>query len=118
MISLPVLSDWHQTAHSLHAAAQLLGAIRQLVREPVENYLELAMRIESNGLSTERLPSGGTVFLDFERAAIVYTPKPGELVNDTPLTVDITTSANYGRALYRVFTAIARFRARLAGPQT
>jgi hypothetical protein len=156
----------------------LLGAIRQLVREREANYLELALRIEPNGLSTDLLPSGGTVALDFARAALVYTPaagaaiqielagqsqpslfealvaaldargaglapiscqhrsftqaflaaldardhvfkpKPGELTNDAPLAVDARVSAEYGRALYRVFTAAARFRARLAGPQT
>jgi hypothetical protein len=156
----------------------LLGAIRQLVRPRVPNYLELALRVETNGLSTDALPAGGRALLDFDRAALVFTPasgaavqialagqsqaslleallaamdargagvvarssarmsftqaflaaidardhpfkpKPGELTSDAPLTVDPRVSADYGSALYRIFTATARFRARLAGPQT
>lgn len=42
----------------------------------------------------------------------------GRLTGDAPLTVDPATGAAYGEALYRVFTAVARFRARLTGPQT
>lgn len=177
MTYLPTLENWEPTARGLHKAAELLGAIRQLVREPVANYLELALRIERAALATEALPTGGSVRLDFGRAALVYTcpagnehpfplagqsqvslfeallaemhahgdtlasPRPGEthvraflaaldakghplkrqdgaLTSDEPLTVDVATSAAYGEALYRVFTAVARFRARMAGPQT
>lgn len=177
MNDLPALEQWEPTARGLHKAAELLGAIRQLVREPVANYLELALRIERAGLSTEALPTGGSVRLDFGRAALVYTcpagnehpfpvagqsqrslfeallaemhahgdtlappqpgethvhallgalegrghvlrPKDGELTSDEGLTVDPATSAAYGAVLYQVFTAVARFRARLVGPQT
>ena len=178
MTALPTLTNWEQTSHSLHKAAMLLGAIRQLVRPREANYLELALRIEPTGLSTDVLPTGGNVLLDFTQAALVYTcphgerhpaipltghsqvslleallglmadhdeaiappqpgqsyvasflaalessghvfkPKPGELTSDMPLAVDRSVSAEYARAVYRVFTAAARFRARLAGPQT
>jgi hypothetical protein len=178
MTALPTLTNWEETSHSLHKAAMLLGAIRQLVRPRQANYLELALRIEQGGLSTDRLPTGGNILLDFTRAALVYTcpagehhpaivltghsqvslleallrlmadhdeaiapaqpgqsyvaaflaalesnehvfkPKPGELTNDAPLVLDPGVSADYARALYRVFTAAARFRARLEGPQT
>jgi hypothetical protein len=178
MTALPALANWEQTSHSLHAAAQLLGAIRQLVRPRESNYLELALRVEPNGLSTDTLPAGGVVQLDFERAALVFTPKsgaaaevplngqsqaslleallgameargaglvarssehisltqaflaaldahghpfkpkPGELTSDASLALDPRISADYGRALYRIFTATARFRAHLTGPQT
>src|SRR5919202_4026234 len=177
MATLPALSGWEASSHSLHAAAQLLGAMRMLVRERVPNYLELAMRIEPMGLSTDTLPGGGTVRLDFGQAALVYTPpqgapvaiplaghsqaslfealletmaargqvlgppsrgerlvsallaalearghpfkpKPGELTNDAPLMVDPRVSGQYMDALYRIFTAVARFRARLTGPIT
>jgi hypothetical protein len=178
MTPLPTLYGWEQSAHSLHQAAQLLGAIRILVRDPVPNSLELAMRIEPHGLSTEILPAGGEVLLDFQRAAMVYTPgvsepvtipladhsqaslfetllvamaaqgdmlvprsdermsytqallmalearghrfkpQPGELTNDAPLTIDPRVSAEYIEALYRIFTATARFRARLIGSMT
>jgi hypothetical protein len=177
MTRLPALERWEPTAHGLHAAARLLGAVRRLVRERVPSYLHLALRVERAGLSTETLPTGGSVRLDFGRAALVYicpagedhplplaghsqrslfeallaemhahgdalaTPEPGqphveavmaalasqgfvpskpddELTGDLPLEVEPTTSAGYGEALYRVFTALARFRARLEGPQT
>jgi hypothetical protein len=71
MSTLPALKGLEETIHSLHQAAQLLGAIRMLVREPQPNYLELALRIEPNGLSSEDLPGGGSVLLDFEQAALV-----------------------------------------------
>lgn len=40
MTKLPPLTGWEQSAHSLHQAAALLGAIRMLVNKPVPNYLE------------------------------------------------------------------------------
>jgi hypothetical protein len=76
-MKFPPLENWEQTSHSLHQAAQILGAIRMLTRDPVPNYLELALRIEPDGLSTERLPSGGEVRLDFERGVVVCAPKDG-----------------------------------------
>jgi Family of unknown function (DUF5996) len=169
------LTNWEMTSHSLHRAAQLLGEIRMFVRESVPNYLELALRVESYGLSTDMLPSGGTVVLDFNKAAVNVNTKDGEyicihleghtqaslletilkvlssqqqglvnkkgdsftevflaslhakghkldgsleLTSTEPLTVDTKTSAEYGQALYSVFTATARWKARLAGPQT
>jgi hypothetical protein len=178
MTPLPSLAKWERTSHSLHEAAMLLGAIRQLTFPRVPNYLELAMRVEPGGLSTDALPGGGVVLLDFVRAAMTYTPKvgapitiplvgqsqvslleallialdtrgeellarpddqwsftqtllmrlargghpfqpkPGELTSDAPLTIDHNASVEYAQALYRVFTATARFRARLSGPQT
>src|SRR5262245_46945803 len=79
-MKLPSLANWEHSSHSLHAAALLLGAIRQLVRPHETNYLELALRIEPNGLSTDRLPGGGAVLLDFARAALVYRPAAGAAV--------------------------------------
>lgn len=172
---LPSLSGWEQSAPSLHKAAQLLGAIRMLVRERVPNYLELALRIEPSGLSTDVLPSGGTIVLDFVRAALLITSKSASatsialtdhtqaslletllstldqqsqgltpqqdgsyskgfltalhakhhmlegsltLTSNEPLYVDPKVSAEYIQALYRIFTATARWRARLVGQQT
>jgi hypothetical protein len=178
MTPLPSLAEWERTSHSLHGAAMLLGAIRQLAFPRVPNYLELAMRVEPNGLSTDQLPGGGVVLLDFVQAAMTYTPKagtpvsiplagqsqvsllealliamdtrgegllarpddqwsytqtllmqiarsghpfqpkPGDLASDAPLTIDGGANAEYAQALYRVFTATARFKGRLVGPQT
>lgn len=172
---LPALTGWEESAHSLHRAAELLGAIRMLVRDPMPNYLELALRVDPSGLSTDVLPSGGSAVLDFGKAALIVTSKSGaqaslelnahtqaslleavlgtldangeglaparngslskgflaalhakmhtlygslELTSTEPLTVDPKVSAEYGAALYGVFTAIARWKARLTGPQT
>jgi hypothetical protein len=178
MTPLPSLAKWERTSHSLHDAAMLLGAIRQLANPRVPNYLELAVSVERTGLSTDTLPGDGVVLLDFVCAAMTYTPKagvpvsiplagqsqvsllealliamdtrserllarpddqwsftqallmriatsglpfhhkPGELTSDAPLTIDSGASAEYAQALYRVFSAATRFRARLTGPQT
>jgi hypothetical protein len=174
MTLLP-LNNWEASSHSLHRAAQLLGAIRMLVRESVPNFLELALRIEPYGLSTDTLPSGGTVVLDFNKAAVNVNTKDGEyicihleghtqaslletilkvlasqgqdlvkkkgdsfteafllalhakghkldgsleLTSKASLVVDTNISAEYGQALYRVFTATARWKAKLVGQQT
>lgn len=45
-------------------------------------------------------------------------PKMEDLTGVTPLEVDQALSADYINSLYRVFTATARFRARLTGPMT
>jgi hypothetical protein len=47
-----------------------------------------------------------------------FLPKREEIADETPLEMDLDLSADYSRVLYRVFTATARFRARLVGPQT
>jgi Family of unknown function (DUF5996) len=41
-----------------------------------------------------------------------------DLLNDAPIQVDPTVATDYARVLWRVFTAISRFRARLTGPVT
>ena len=69
----PSLPGWADTANGLHRAAQILGAIRMLTREPALNYLELALRVLPDGLSGEALPSGGAVTLDFTRAAVIVS---------------------------------------------
>jgi hypothetical protein len=174
-MKLPALNNWQSTARGLHLAAQLLGGIRMLVREAVPNFLELALRIEANGLSTDTLPSGGSVLLNFDKAALVVSSAKGkaselaingqtqtsllekllqtldeqgqslvakkdgsfakgflaalhakghkldgslELTSTETITVDTQVSGNYGQALYRVFTATSRWRARLVGQQT
>lgn len=65
------------TLESLHTAARLLGAVRLLVFERQPNFLELGLKITPDGLSTDRLPEGGEVTLDFRRLALVYQPGNG-----------------------------------------
>src|SRR5919199_3220967 len=178
MTTLAPLSQWEATAHSLHKAAQIPGAIRLLVLDPVPNYLEWSLVIRSEGLSTGPLPFGGEVLLDFAQCAMLYRPATGEpsavsllgqsqasvleallatmesqgqtlaapangrmsrtdallaalearghvftprradLADEAPLEIDPRLSADYSRVLYQIFTATARFRARLTGPMT
>lgn len=47
-----------------------------------------------------------------------YPPKHEQLADERPLEIDPETAARYAVAQYRVFTALARFRARLLGPMT
>ncbi len=177
-MKLPALTNWEATAHSLHKAAQLLGGIRTLFIDPVPNYLELAMAIKPEGLSTGPMPFGGEVILNFRQAAMVYEPEAGRPVavslaghsqvslfeavlaalaangktlapktdqhrslidafldallarghrpqpkrerftSEAPLEIVPQLAADYADALYRIFTATARFRARLTGPMT
>ncbi len=178
MMLLPSLTNWEKTAHSLHQATQLLGAIRMFLFEPMPNFLELPMQIKSYGLSTGLLPGGGEIRLDFQQIALIYQPASGdstaillaghsqaslfeallsvltaggqvlvpktadhpsfvdafyaalvarghqlippraELTRDTPLEVVPQLAADYAQVLHRIFTATARFRARLVGPMT
>ncbi|MBZ0292877.1 MAG: DUF5996 family protein [Anaerolineae bacterium] len=41
-----------------------------------------------------------------------------DVTDETPFEIDPTTAADYAQALYTIFTAVARFRARLFGPQS
>jgi hypothetical protein len=45
-------------------------------------------------------------------------PKRDKLTHQTPLEADAQLAADYAEALYRVYTAMARFRARLLGPMS
>jgi hypothetical protein len=76
-MSMPALTDWGQTARSLHEAAQLLGLVRVSQVPPVPNYLELALTVTPDGLSTGRLPAGDAVYLDFGAGRLVYHTADG-----------------------------------------
>lgn len=76
----PSLDKAQSTIHSLHTAARLLGAVRLLVFERQPNFLELGLKVTPTGLSTDRLPAGGAVRLDFTRLALVYQPANDSVV--------------------------------------
>ncbi len=82
---LPMLVPWDETAHSLHQAAKLLGVIRVLLFDHDPNYLELALKVKPQGLSTDILPGGSEVTLDFKQAAMIVQPGTGSAVS-IPLT--------------------------------
>lgn len=69
---LPSLKQWEMTRAGLHQAAQVLGAVRQQVAEPLPNYLHLGLQVCPEGLTTGPLPFGGELILDFARHAIRY----------------------------------------------
>jgi hypothetical protein len=52
----------------------------------------------------------------FAQAGYKVEPNRAKITHETPLEVDAGLAADYAEALYRVFTALARFRARLLGP--
>jgi Family of unknown function (DUF5996) len=78
-MKLPELNNWESTAQSLHKAAQILGALRLLVFERQSNWLELAMKPVPQGLSTDVMPGGGELILDFANAEMQYKHSNGEL---------------------------------------
>ena len=71
---LPSLENAQPTIQNLHAVSRLLGTIRVLAFERQPNYLELGLKITPNGLSTDVLPTGGEIILDFRQLALVYKP--------------------------------------------
>lgn len=175
---LPSLDHAQPTLLALHAVARLLGAVRLLVHQREPNYLELGLKIVPEGLSTDLLPAGGVVVLDFTRLALVYRaasgdetaiplsgstqaalleallaaiharelaaivphavgqsytdamfratdgfvnrikPKRDDLSDSAPLAFDAQVAADYAKALYAIFTGVARFRAHLNGSMT
>jgi hypothetical protein len=77
---LATLENAQPTLHNLHTAAMLLGAVRVLVFERQSNYLELGMKVVPDGISTDMLPNGGEVTLDFRQLALNYQPADGAAV--------------------------------------
>ncbi len=74
---LPSLDAAQPTIHALHTVARLLGALCLLVFEHQPNYLELGLAITPNGLSTDLMPAGGKITLDFAELALIYQPASG-----------------------------------------
>lgn len=74
---LPDLDRAQPTLQNLHTVARLLGAVRLLVFERRPNFLELGLKVKPDGISTELLPAGGEVTLDFRQLALVYQPTSG-----------------------------------------
>ena len=173
---LQTQANWRETLTSLHRAARVLATVHRLAREPLPNYLELALNVTPTGLAAARLPRGGQAALDFAQPALVYTPAQGDaqtfplrghsqaslftaffgalrtvdladvlpadgdvgqavlaalatrgrrktpaletLLDAAPLVVAPQAAADYVVIVYSLFTALARFRARLSGLMT
>lgn len=173
---LEMQANWRETLTSLHRAARVLATVHRLVREPLPNYLELALYVTPTGLATAGLPRGGQAVLDFVQPALIYTSARGDaqtfplqghsqatlfaaffgalrmadladvlpaggdvsqavlatlaargrrktpaletLFDVTPLVIAPQVAADYALIVYRMFMALARFRARLSGLMT
>jgi hypothetical protein len=138
---LPDLLNWELTRDNLHRSTKLLNAVRLRYLEPMPNHLHHSLVITPNGLSTGVFSTGGgaansEVQLDFKTASVndvalnghsLKTLSAQVLVNagldvpmtnlsdDTPFEVNVGLAKDYAQTLYSVFTAVARFRARLLG---
>lgn len=79
-MSLAKLENWLITAHGLHKGALLLGVLQRLTQPPQPAYLELGLRVQKNGFSTGKLPSGGQVALDLLAGSLLYRQADGRQV--------------------------------------
>jgi hypothetical protein len=140
-MSLPELLNWELTRDHLHRATKLLNAVRLRYLQPMPNHLHHSLVITPNGLSTGVFSTGGgavtsEVALDFKTATVSEIALNGHnlktlssavmaktgldapmtnLSDETPFDVNVSLAADYAKTLYSVFTAVARFRARLRG---
>ncbi len=175
---LASLENAQPTLRNLRTAAIPLKAVRMLTMDRRPNFIHLGLKPVPAGLSTDVLPMGGEVTLDFQQLTLVYQPEVGsaktipivgqsqatlletlletiymgelasivphnagesytgamfkaapslvnrsqpksqELSDTTLLTFDAQAARDYADALYRIFTGIARFHARLNGSLT
>ncbi len=78
---LPNLDNAQPTLHNLHSAALLLKPLRQLFFERQPNFIHLGLKIVPNGVSTDLLPSGSEITLDYRHRAFIYQPASGTAVH-------------------------------------
>ncbi|NWF69615.1 MAG: hypothetical protein HXY40_11070 [Chloroflexi bacterium] len=143
-MALPALDNWETTRDSLQRALLILNAVRLRYSAQQPNHLHHSVSVYPHALSSGPfwLASAQTVQevrLDFVTASINgialrgHTQKSlalavmqqekldiplDKLADERPLEVDSALAAAYAQTLYSVFTALARFRARLAGSMT
>ena len=77
-MALPLLKDWNRTSIALHKVVKLLGPIRNALFEPANNYLELALQVQPDGLSSGMLPGGGEIYIHFQEGAVTYIRGSGK----------------------------------------
>ncbi len=78
---LPNLDNAQPTLHSLHSAALLLKPLRQLCFERQPNFIHLGLKVTPDGVSTDLLPSGSEITLDYRQLALIYQPASGAAVS-------------------------------------
>ncbi len=74
-MGLPALTDWDATRRALHQAAQVVGAVRQTLCEPLPNNAHLGLFVSKKGLTTGRLGFfNGPIQLDldFEQVSFLW----------------------------------------------
>lgn len=72
--------NWKPTITALHQAAMLIGPIHNALFAPRNNYLHLPMFVEPDGLTSQLLPSGGRIRVDFKNAQLLYLRGNGTTV--------------------------------------
>jgi len=77
---LSTLENAQPTIRNLHTAAILLKAVRVLTLDRQPNFTHLGLKTVSTGVSTDVLPTGGEVTLDFRQLALVYQPASGSTI--------------------------------------
>lgn len=138
-MTLPELTHWTPTRATLHSLTQVLATIRKTYLAPLPNAVHLALPVVPQGLSTGQLPIG-PVILNLRQATIDYQDRTfpidasfhvahliAALPDDRPIPpiahplptpLNIDHIAEYQAALQTIYTALARFRARLFGTMT
>ncbi len=144
---LPPLSNWDRTRIGLHRAAQVIGAIRAAAIDPLPNWAHLGLYVTPRGLTTGPTRAG-ELALDFAGSAVTLNgthialaghtqisladavvkalaqagheiePNRAKITDQAPLAVDSRAGGDYAEALFRIYSAIARFRGRLLGPMS
>jgi hypothetical protein len=77
---LPTLETAQPTIRNLHTAAIPLKAVRMLTLDRQPNFTHLGLKIVPNGVSTDMLPTGGEITLDFRQLALIYQPASGSTI--------------------------------------
>lgn len=104
LVFQPSVGDAVSTSLTEHSQASLFETL----------LAAFAAQGQALALKTAEYPSLTEAFL----AALKAKGHRPISLSETPLQVVPELAADYAQALYRVFTAMARFRARLAGPMT
>jgi len=143
---LPSLTDWMTTCHGLHAVAQVMGRVRKSFVSPQPNAQHLTLQPIRHGLTTGPFTTNSgshSLSGDFTTQQITASfaerpfpmtqaglnallnaataeAKTGLREGDPPpeISVDASHAADYATVQYAVFSALARFRARLSGQMT
>ncbi len=153
-MSLPRLTEWTATRDALHQAMQVLRAARKLGVQEQPNWLHLATIPQRRGASTGELSLGGSMHLDYARAAVTWRadgveqfaiplegtnqralfedvfdrlrdlghagldPDRAKVTRDEPFALQRSAGEAYAEAQWRLFEAIARYKAGIRGYQT